>query len=676
MSQVVTFYSDKEKTNALYPRTKLSAISDNNNKALSEIINDTASELNNSINNEASVRQTADNALTARMNTFTSLPEGSTTGDAELQDIRVGANGKTYPNAGGAVRGQISELKSDLYEISEDVYDVISVKKNLVNPLDIQTGFVWVAFGDGKYASESSKAIAIKAKNGVHYTSNNFNGDFSWFATNLTDISVRTKLSDGYIEDYVPSVDGYFLITFVGSPSDFMLVNDSKLPTKHYDYNETYEVMVSADNIPVSDKIYNLVDIENSTPNKVYVGFGDGLLDADGCYAVAPIFVEKGKKYYSTQFYNPSEHSFAYFAESLNTPVSERISLSTLDGVIATPNIIELNGFTPNTDGYIFLSINTHIAQFIDKSIVVFGDGLPNEYTPYGKVIGVLLDGVILKSDFLQDISRRIVVDKGGKGDYTTLKEAVEYSYNHNNTTIIVHKGVYDLIEEFGETYFANLQQSQNAGLKLANNVRIIFDSDSKVICHYKGNNEHVLRDFSPFNSCTQFASQNPMLHKGFYIENMTLECSRVRYGIHDECIGQNDSYRNEYINCRMIKDNTENSIFPNETVIGGGLGSNGEIIINGCYFDGMRYGSDQSHKVIASYHGTSNDYNKSNIFVSGCYFAGDSTFRLGYMGTSEKITYAYVSNNSFGYEPFASSETGEEIVNMEVIAWNNEIRN
>ena len=43
MSQVVTFYSDKEKTNALYPRTKLSAISDNNNKALSEIINDTVS---------------------------------------------------------------------------------------------------------------------------------------------------------------------------------------------------------------------------------------------------------------------------------------------------------------------------------------------------------------------------------------------------------------------------------------------------------------------------------------------------------------------------------------------------------------------------------------------------------------------------------------------------------
>lgn len=49
-----------------------------------------------------------------RINTFTSLQGGSTTGDAELEDGRVGANGRTYSNIGGAVRGQIGELRDAL----------------------------------------------------------------------------------------------------------------------------------------------------------------------------------------------------------------------------------------------------------------------------------------------------------------------------------------------------------------------------------------------------------------------------------------------------------------------------------------------------------------------------------------------------------------------------------
>lgn len=52
--------------------------------------------------------------LKSRVDALTSLKEGSTTGDAELQDIRVGSDGTLYSSAGESVRTQISALKGDL----------------------------------------------------------------------------------------------------------------------------------------------------------------------------------------------------------------------------------------------------------------------------------------------------------------------------------------------------------------------------------------------------------------------------------------------------------------------------------------------------------------------------------------------------------------------------------
>lgn len=57
---------------------------------------------NGIVRNDAGLR-----ILEARMDNFTRLEEGSTTGDAELEDARVGIDGVTYSNAGGAIRSQV-----------------------------------------------------------------------------------------------------------------------------------------------------------------------------------------------------------------------------------------------------------------------------------------------------------------------------------------------------------------------------------------------------------------------------------------------------------------------------------------------------------------------------------------------------------------------------------------
>ena len=85
--------------------------------AEAKTVGDKLEEQSSNLTSEISRAKEAEETLKSRIENITSLPEGSTTGDAELQDIRVKADGTTATSAGNAVREQVSELKSDLGEI-------------------------------------------------------------------------------------------------------------------------------------------------------------------------------------------------------------------------------------------------------------------------------------------------------------------------------------------------------------------------------------------------------------------------------------------------------------------------------------------------------------------------------------------------------------------------------
>jgi len=97
--------------------------------------------------------------LDGRMDEFTTLTDGSTTGDAELADIRVGYDGTVYSNAGEAVRTQIADVKSDLNDEIPPLYNDIYIKGSNI-PMTASTGTWRLDPATGLCVSNSSYMLA------------------------------------------------------------------------------------------------------------------------------------------------------------------------------------------------------------------------------------------------------------------------------------------------------------------------------------------------------------------------------------------------------------------------------------------------------------------------------------------------------------------------------------
>lgn len=145
------------------------------------------------------------NIAQARINTIVTLPEGSTTSDAEVADIRVGHDGTPYGSAGEAVRGQIKHLsreKLDKEETHKYAYAIADAKGRAVFVIDNNGNVIF----NQKNIVADSRAIYHTADDGAKAEEYRNDGRFD-FAVTDKDGKILFYVDNGVLRVNTINVD-------------------------------------------------------------------------------------------------------------------------------------------------------------------------------------------------------------------------------------------------------------------------------------------------------------------------------------------------------------------------------------------------------------------------------------------------------------------------------------
>lgn len=253
-------------------------------------------ELSSQIDEKAN--QSSLKTLESRMNNFTSLQNGSTTGDAELIDGRIGANGEIYQNIGSAIREQYNELKENLDDLEELAelnalgqehkvwyqngvrntdggwklvrYDVSTINKIFVTGMGRAYRDFVTCFKDETYI----KSLTQNAD--TNYVDHEYNVSDSdtvyvlqYANTDAFSVKIATQKTDKYtvsdrmqVLDFVSDLHGYFQkTTFTKSEGDRTYI---------YDVRDCRKVSIKG-TLTQYNNIYTLLDENNNGLNYDFI---------------------------------------------------------------------------------------------------------------------------------------------------------------------------------------------------------------------------------------------------------------------------------------------------------------------------------------------------------------------------------------------------------------------
>lgn len=494
-----SFYPTDEYGNKITFYTAESYVYDKNGRRLT----DKLSEIKNTLDKTAS--KEALNVEKSRIDTLTKLQEGSTSGDAELSDIRVKHDGTTSSSAGNAVREQYNDLSNRIVTSNNLIFNTTNYDVSILNKGSLE-GELFLAYNKcfkaisfiEFYAEENtSGSILFATKNKDEYQ-NIYSIDVTLKeGVNKIDINKRF---DNYVYLFfaIPHIIYDFIETdysFKMEKLDFtedLLLNPFKtqlLDNLTVSYGIKIEFLNDNGQINIENNIDSIGNELNNINDKIIksnekiqnldnIIFFDNIEKID----IAPSLInnqlyttnnngswESYNGWYSSDYRDISE--LKVFKEiKLYTTIYKYIYCISfwdehkvfINGITGNINNMELNETIVQE-----IPINSkyyRITSYKDSKIIPYIEGLKS--TDH---IGIINQEVSEIENRISEIENNvftkpkqiIYVAKDGTKDFITINDALNYAYTieseQNPITIIIYPGIYDEICKIGSNHYISL---------------------------------------------------------------------------------------------------------------------------------------------------------------------------------------------------------------------------